>query len=62
MDGSCSIMLSEMSQTEKGKYHMTSLICGIQKQKQDETPKSLWIQRQVCGCQNGEGVRKGQNE
>ena len=24
-----SIMLSEMSQTEKDKYHMTSLICGI---------------------------------
>ena len=23
------VMLSEVSQTEKGKYHMTSLICGI---------------------------------
>ena len=26
-----SIILSEISQTEKDKYHMTSLICGIKK-------------------------------
>ena len=25
------VILSEVSQTEKGKYHMISLICGIQK-------------------------------
>ena len=29
-----SIMLNEISQIEKGKYHMLSLICGIQKTKQ----------------------------
>ena len=23
------VILSEVSQTEKGKYHMTSLVCGI---------------------------------
>ena len=27
------IILSEVSQTEKGKYHMVSLICGILKKK-----------------------------
>ena len=29
-----SIMLSEMSQSEKGKYHMITLICVIQETKQ----------------------------
>ena len=28
------IMLSEISQTEKDKYHMISLICGILKQNE----------------------------
>ena len=27
------IMLSEISQTEKDKYHMTALICGTKKKK-----------------------------
>ena len=40
------IMLSEISQTEKDKYHMISLICGIQnmnlftKQKQTHRQKT----------------------
>ena len=29
------IILSEVSQTEKDKYHMISLICGILKKKKD---------------------------
>ena len=29
------IKLSEVSQTEKDKYHMISLICGILKKKKD---------------------------
>ena len=29
------VILSEISQTEKGKYHMISLKCGIQKKKND---------------------------
>ena len=33
MDGSGKIMLSEMSQAEKDKYFMLSLLCGIQKIK-----------------------------
>lgn len=31
-----SIMLREISQTEKDKYRMISLICGIQKKKKKE--------------------------
>ena len=30
------IMLSEINQSEKAKYHIMSLICGIQKSKTDE--------------------------
>ena len=30
------IILSEVSQTEKDKYHMISLICGIQKNDTNE--------------------------
>ena len=29
MDGPKGIMLSEISQTEKDKYHMISFMCGI---------------------------------
>ena len=29
MDGPADIMLSEISQSEKDKYHMISFICGI---------------------------------
>ena len=31
------IMLSEISQTKKDKYHMISLICGIEKTKQTKS-------------------------
>ena len=34
MDGPGKIMLSEISQAEKDKYCMLSLLCGIQKIKQ----------------------------
>ena len=33
------ITLTEISQTEKDKYHMISLICRIKKQKQNKTSK-----------------------
>ena len=51
------IILSEVSQKEKNKYHMISLIGGIKnmtqmnlssKQKQIQRPKE-----QTCGCQGG---------
>ena len=34
------IMLSEVSQTQKDKYHMISFICGIEKTKQMNKQKS----------------------
>ena len=49
------IILSEVSQTEKDKYHVTSLVCGIQnmtqmnlllKQKQNHRHR-----KQICVCQ-----------
>ena len=39
------IMLSEVSQTEKDKYHMISLIWGIQKNKT--------YREQIGSCQRG---------
>ena len=39
------IMLSEISQTEKGDYHMISLICGIYKTNKNllNTENSWWL-------------------
>ena len=54
------IILSEVSQKEKDKYHMISLICGIQnttqmnlstKQKQTRRHR-----QQTCGCQGGRAI------
>ena len=36
-----SIMLSEVSQIEKGKYHMILLICGGKKPKKEHPVSSL---------------------
>ena len=50
------IMLNEISQTEKDKYHMISLICGIQKisqmnkHKKTETETESKIQRKNRCC------------
>ena len=57
------IILSEVSQTEKDKYHMISLTCGIwnmtqmnlfTKQKQTHRHR-----KQIYGYQSGKGVGKG---
>ena len=57
------ITLSEVSQTEKDKYHMISLICGIQNMiqvniftKQKQTHRH---RKQIYGYQRGMGVGKG---
>ena len=66
------VILSEVSQTEKEKYHMTSLICGIEKEmiqvnlliKQKETHR---LKEQTYGCwgwrnnrgRDGQGVWDG---
>ena len=56
-----SLILSEVSQKEKSKYHMISLICEIQNvaqislsTKQKQTPGH---REQTCGCLGG-GDRK----
>ena len=54
------IILNEVSQTEKDKYHMISLICGILK----KDTKKLFTKgkythrhgRQICIYQRGEGA------
>ena len=53
-----------MSQTEKGKYHMISLIYGIYKRKQMNKQKAesdLQMQRTVESCQREGGSGDGQN-
>ena len=41
------VILSEVSQTEKDKYHMISLICGIQKNGTNEPIYKTEIKSQV---------------
>ena len=54
------IILSEVSQTEKDKYHMISLICGISNTIQiniSTKQKQTYRHReQPFGCQGGEGL------
>ena len=57
------IILTEVSQTEKDKYHMLSLICGIENMtqmnlstKQKQTHRR---REQTCGCQGGGVVGEG---
>ena len=55
------IMLSEISQTEKGKYYMIPVVCGIQKIKQmnkyNKQGKDTQTQR-TGGYQQGERRRE----
>ena len=46
------IMLSEIHQTEKDRYHMISLICGIYKTKQMNNLTHKY-REQNDGCQRG---------
>ena len=57
------IILSEVNQKEKDKYHMISLIYGIENMtqmnlstKQKQTHR---LREQTCGCQGVGGMRKG---
>ena len=52
------IVLSEVSQTEKDKYHMISLMCGIYMTQMNLSPKQKQTHRhreQICGCQDRGG-------
>ena len=63
MDGLRGIMQSEISQTERDKYGMISLICGIFKNKINEQSKEKQTHRhreQTDGCQM-EGGLGGKN-
>ena len=51
------IMLSEINQTEKDKYHIISLICGIIKTKQtNKTESNSHTQRTHWGLPKGKRV------
>ena len=50
------IMLSKISQMAKDKYHMISLMCGIQKQKKQKTETDSQIQRISQSLPEGKGV------
>ena len=51
------IMLSEVSQTEKDKYHMISLIYGIQ----NMTQMYLWNRNTLADIENRLAVTKGED-
>ena len=57
------IILSEVSQKEKDKYHMISLICGISNMTQmNLSTKQKQAHRhreQTCSCQGGGGPGEG---
>ena len=49
------IMLSEIGQTQKNKYRMTSLTYGIQKEKKNNNQIYTYTeQKQTGGCQRSE--------
>ena len=56
-------MLSEISQTEKGKYNIISLICGIQKTKQMNKQNRIRLVnvKNNLVVARGEGVGEGHN-
>ena len=59
------IMLNEMSQTEKDKYCMVSLICGILKEKKSqkliETESKKWLPEEENICEAEEQERSQPN-
>ena len=57
------IILSKVSQKEKDKYHMISLVCRNLKYDTNEhiyeTETDLQTWRTDCGCHGGGGVEEG---
>ena len=55
------LILSELSQKEKDKYHMISLIPGIYKAQMNLcTEMKIMALQKTCGCQGGgSGVVRG---
>ena len=58
------VILSEVSQTEKGKYHMISLICGILKNDTNELIYETEIdsQTQKTNLWLPKGIEAGEEE
>ena len=54
-------MLSKISQAEKDKHHVISLICGILKTKQmnKQKRKTHRYRKQYSDCQRGRGLMGG---
>ena len=51
------IMLSEVSQTEKDKYHMVSLMCVVESKRQNkQTKQNSQLQRTEWWLPEGKGV------
>ena len=46
------IKLSEASQTDKDKYHMISLICGILKKKKEDTNELIHKTERLTDTEN----------
>ena len=56
-------MLSEISQTEKDKYCMRSLICGMEKIKQtSECNRFAAKENKLVVTKQGEGRKEGQDQ
>ena len=53
------IMLSETSQTEKDKYHMISLMCGILKQTNNQ---NSWNSEEISDCQRQRVSKMGEGD
>ena len=53
------IMLSETSQTEKDKYHMISLMCGILKQTNKQ---NSWNSEEISDCQRQRVSKMGEGD
>ena len=53
------IMLSETSQTEKDKYHMTSFICGNLKRINKRQNQTYKYREQTEGCHREENREMG---
>ena len=55
-------MKSEISQTEKDKHRMISLICGLEETKQTTMKTDSQIQRRNMWLPKGKGMMSGDNQ
>ena len=53
------VMLTEASQTETNKYHIMSLVCGIEKDLFTKQKQIHRLGKQTCGCPGGNVGKRG---